>query len=301
MQPDQRISRLELVSLANAADLAGLHTRDVLRRWNWPGPLDIAWIVVAELVNSALARPVPIPSQLNHPMLDAARPLRLTLQWAGGPLSIELWDSDPTPSQIWATHPQHQGGRGLALVAAYCNRWSYHFPPEGGKVLWCELTATPALPAAPPPRALESSQPPSGQWAGPRQPMAQPLPPPMGPPPGPPNGAPNGWTQNGYAADGHPQDGWSQNGYPPNGQAQNGHAPNGWSQNGQQQDGYPPNGQAQNGYAQNGQQQDGYAQNGYPQNGYGQNGWTQDDRAPESPPTGNPGDHSQPVPGYQGR
>ena len=190
MYPDERLSRLELVSLANAPDIAALHARDILRKWNWPGPLDVAWLVVAELVNSAVARPVPIPRMLNHPTLDAARPLRLTLHWKGPMLNVELWDSDPTPTQIHATHPERHGARGLALVAGYCSRWSYHFPPEGGKVLWCELPATPALPQPESDRALPAGSSAPGRLNGSRQPRALPAagapPEPRSPQPPPP-------------------------------------------------------------------------------------------------------------------
>src|SRR6266508_2766549 len=143
MYTDQRISRLDLVSLVNAPDLAALHARDVLRTWNWPGALDVAWLVIVELVTCAVARPVPIPQMLNHPLLREARPLRLTL------------------------------------------RWSYDFPPQGGKVVWCDLPARPELGSAPPtqqPRPLESGHgqgyaqvPQSGSWPAPRPPL-QPLP-----------------------------------------------------------------------------------------------------------------------------
>jgi hypothetical protein len=185
MYPDQRISRLDLVSLVNAPDLAALHARDVLRTWNWPGALDVAWLVIVELVTCAVARPVPIPQMLNHPLLREARPLRLTLRWNGPVLNIELWDSDPTPPQTHPGQARPDGASGLAVVAAYSSRWSYDFPPQGGKVVWCDLPARPELPSAPPmqqPRQLEGGPgagygqaPQAGQWPAPRPPL-QPLP-----------------------------------------------------------------------------------------------------------------------------
>jgi anti-sigma regulatory factor (Ser/Thr protein kinase) len=96
-------------------------------------------LLVSELVTNAVkatagqGQPVPIRLRLSS---DKARFL------------IEVWDADPRPpmpKDLGADgRPAlgDEGGRGLFLVGALSERWSWYASREwGGKVVWCELGA----------------------------------------------------------------------------------------------------------------------------------------------------------------
>jgi hypothetical protein len=68
---------------------------------------------------------------------------------------VEVSDYDPRPPIPTAADPEHDGGRGLLLVAAVSERWGYYYPatdpvsargrapaPDAGE--W--LAAAPVLP-----------------------------------------------------------------------------------------------------------------------------------------------------------
>lgn len=86
---------------------------------------------------------------------DAAADLSLALselvtnavQHAGTPFDVvvetngAVWvgveDASPRPPVPQQAEPSALGGRGLALVAALCDRWGVHVV-EGAKCVWCE-------------------------------------------------------------------------------------------------------------------------------------------------------------------
>ena len=55
-------------------------------------------------------------------------------------LLIEVWDVIPGAPAAAHPGPDDESGRGLMLVAAQCDRWSWQTVPGWpGKVVWAEL------------------------------------------------------------------------------------------------------------------------------------------------------------------
>jgi hypothetical protein len=55
-------------------------------------------------------------------------------------LLIEVWDAIPGAPAAAHPGPEDEGGRGLMLVEAMCDRWRWQTVPGWpGKVVWAEL------------------------------------------------------------------------------------------------------------------------------------------------------------------
>ena len=81
---------------------------------------------------------------------DPARPLRyseranaglvsLSLRRFPDGLLIEVYDTDSNPPVLCDADGDAENGRGLMLIDALAREWSYFFPPDGGKVVYCLL------------------------------------------------------------------------------------------------------------------------------------------------------------------
>ena len=146
-------SFLPLGALPGAIPCARLHTTAVLWEWGMEALAQPAELAVSELVTNAVRastdarRASPVPGGL--PVV--------ALRLAGDHehLLVEVSDYDPRPPIPTVADPEHDGGRGLLLIAAVSERWGYYYPatdpvarghapvPDAGG--W--LAAAPALPA----------------------------------------------------------------------------------------------------------------------------------------------------------
>jgi anti-sigma regulatory factor (Ser/Thr protein kinase) len=94
---------------------------------------DVAELIAAELVSNAV----------RHTKGQAA----LRVQWRAGTLRIGAWDADPQPpepSLPWGQLTDAEEGRGLALVRACADEWSWQpltRNGQRGKYVWCDLAA----------------------------------------------------------------------------------------------------------------------------------------------------------------
>ncbi|MFE6482012.1 ATP-binding protein [Streptomyces sp. NPDC057757] len=74
-------------------------------------------------------------------------PAALRVSWAAGVLRIGAWDADPRPPEpprAFREGVDLEEGRGLALVRACADLWSWQpLARDGrrGKYVWCELAA----------------------------------------------------------------------------------------------------------------------------------------------------------------
>ena len=117
-----------LGAMPSAVRFARTFTAGNLRMWEMSGLVDSATLVVSELVTNAIKA-----SWLVH-----SGTVTVWL-WANGrDLLIEVWDASPEPPTP-VTEPTDEGGRGLAIVAALCDRWGYYPDCRSGKVVWACL------------------------------------------------------------------------------------------------------------------------------------------------------------------
>jgi anti-sigma regulatory factor (Ser/Thr protein kinase) len=135
------VSLLELGPLPTAVSCARLHAQNVLAEWQLPRDMiGDASVCVSELLTNALRATL----ALGEPMPIALRLLANTER-----LVIEAWDCHPgapvrRPAYCFG---DQEGGRGLAVIEAYSNRWGCRRLSENVKTVWCELLM-PARPAA---------------------------------------------------------------------------------------------------------------------------------------------------------
>jgi hypothetical protein len=76
---------------------------------------------------------------LRYPGRADASSISLSLRHFPGCLLIEVHDAGSSPPVLSGHDDLAGNGRGLELVDALSTGWSYFFPPDGGKVVYCFL------------------------------------------------------------------------------------------------------------------------------------------------------------------
>ena len=131
-------SSLPLGALVTATPCARLHTRAVLAEWGLNDLAEAAELIVSELVTNAV-RASTGPD--GRPQYDGSGLPVVVVRLATDHtrVLIEVWDviaGAPVTEQA----PDDESGRGLVLVEAVCDRWSWQSVPGWpGKVVWAEL------------------------------------------------------------------------------------------------------------------------------------------------------------------
>ena len=128
-------SFLELGAYEGAVPCARLHAKAVLWEWGLAGLGECAELVVSEIVTNAV--------QASRPLIQPSV-VRLWLLSERRRVLILVWDGSPRPPMPLdqAAGEIDEGGRGLMLVGALSDRWSwYPVPGTGGKVVWALCSA----------------------------------------------------------------------------------------------------------------------------------------------------------------
>src|ERR1700733_12165068 len=123
-------TQLELAALDTAPACGRAHVGAVLHEWQAsPDLTDTAVLVASELLTNAV---------LSTQAHDCPDPVRLWMLGNGSSVLLLTWDATMPAPVLAATAPDGERGRGLALVAALCDRWGFYYPVEhpGGKVVW---------------------------------------------------------------------------------------------------------------------------------------------------------------------
>jgi len=132
-------SSLPLGALVTATPCARLHTRAVLAEWGLNDLAEAAELIVSELVTNAV-RASTGPD--GHPRYDGSG-LPVVVVRLGTDhtrVLIEVWDVIAGAPVTEQAGPDDESGRGLVLVEAVCERWSWETVPGWpGKVVWAEL------------------------------------------------------------------------------------------------------------------------------------------------------------------
>ncbi len=134
-------SSLVLGALPTAVGCARLHARAVMYEWGLVGLAENVELVVSELVTNA----VRVSSSPNgRPKYDDAcvglPVVHLRLSSDQVRVVVEVWDTSTTAPTAKQALPDEEGGRGLMLVEALCERWSWEVVSAwAGKVVWAEF------------------------------------------------------------------------------------------------------------------------------------------------------------------
>lgn len=128
---------LELGALPTAVPCARLHARHLAWEWGLTGISETIELLVSELTTNS------VQAVAGH---DGPPAIRLRLLSNNARVRIEIWDADPRlpapkePGADGMPDLEAEGGRGLFLVAALSDRWSWIATHEPvGKIVWCEL------------------------------------------------------------------------------------------------------------------------------------------------------------------
>ena len=126
----ERVATLALSGDRRMAGQARTFTRGKLREWGLPGLIDLAELLVSELVTNALTH--------------TGRPRQLRL-FCDRTLTVEVADADPRAPTVRGFTEYEESGRGIQLVDELAHRWGSRITRHG-KVVWFELE----LPSGPP-------------------------------------------------------------------------------------------------------------------------------------------------------
>jgi len=122
-------SFLPLGALPGAIPCARLHTTAVLWEWGMEALAQPAELTVSELVTNAVRASIDARQArqaTGEPMGVPVVELRLAGDHKH--LLVEVSDYDPRPPIPTVADPEHDGGRGLLLVAAVSEQWGYYYP-----------------------------------------------------------------------------------------------------------------------------------------------------------------------------
>jgi anti-sigma regulatory factor (Ser/Thr protein kinase) len=136
--------RLALVTLPTSPFWARRYTRFFLDscRGISEDTAGTAELLVCELVTNAVRFAGDPARTLRYSERANASLISLSLRHFHGRLLIEVYDTDDNPPILSLAGDRAENGRGLMLVDALSMEWSYFFPPDGGKVVYCFLEIT---------------------------------------------------------------------------------------------------------------------------------------------------------------
>jgi anti-sigma regulatory factor (Ser/Thr protein kinase) len=123
-------SSLELAAFHGAVPCARLHTRQVVWEWGFGELGNSCELIVSELVTNSV--------QASR-ALGRFSTVRLWLRSDKAKVLILVWDASPHPPAPARADlgGLTDSGRGLFLVDAMSEEWSWYFPADtGGKVVW---------------------------------------------------------------------------------------------------------------------------------------------------------------------
>jgi anti-sigma regulatory factor (Ser/Thr protein kinase) len=132
---------LALVALPTSPFWARRYTRSFLNscRGMSEGTAETAELVVSELVTNAVRFSGDPARTLRYSERADAGLIALSLRHFADGLLIEVYDTDSNPPVLCDAGTDAENGRGLMLIDALAKEWSYFFPPNGGKVVYCVL------------------------------------------------------------------------------------------------------------------------------------------------------------------
>jgi len=145
----QRLARYPLVSqltplgaLLTAPGCARAHVRETLGHWGRSGCVEVAELLISELVTNAVEASTDDHGQPSY--LNGQLPvIILRLVATEDSVVLEVWDSVPTPPAIRSPDALEEHGRGLLLVDKLAFRWGWRAVPDWpGKCVWVQLRAS---------------------------------------------------------------------------------------------------------------------------------------------------------------
>jgi anti-sigma regulatory factor (Ser/Thr protein kinase) len=112
--------------------VARAHLRAAISSWRLPVDVDVAVLLVSELVTNAVTH--------GDGGAGATAEVTMLVRHCGGQLRVEVHDRSPDmPAPVWPQAPEDsETGRGLLLVDALAGEWGCYWTP-GGKAVYFTL------------------------------------------------------------------------------------------------------------------------------------------------------------------
>lgn len=136
---------LTLAATPTAVSCSRRLVRLTLTRWGLAPLVEDAELVISELVTNSVQATGLTDVQPKWADLGdlATIQVRVLLYQTG--IIIEVWDRDPAAPARHDATPDEEGGRGLAIITALCNKWHWFPSTRGGKAVWAELAIPPGM------------------------------------------------------------------------------------------------------------------------------------------------------------
>jgi anti-sigma regulatory factor (Ser/Thr protein kinase) len=139
---DEDVRRISLVASPSAPFWARRHARASLQCWRMSAEtIDTAELLVSELVTNAVKFANPALEGAGRHLLSRLGVIDVAVRYRPGWILIEVTDSDPRPPVAAGADLEAEGGRGLLLVEALSEQWSWTLLPGGRKTVFCLIPA----------------------------------------------------------------------------------------------------------------------------------------------------------------
>jgi hypothetical protein len=135
-EADRHAATCTLAPAAESARLAREFTRITLADWGMAAGIDVAELVVCELVTNALRHGL-----LSARWMPEEHPVALTLLRRDPYLMCTVSDPDPGGPVLMEPSASAESGRGLQVVESCSAAWGWEPIDGAGKVVWALLPA----------------------------------------------------------------------------------------------------------------------------------------------------------------
>lgn len=134
-------SYLALGAMPSAVPCARLHVRQVLWEWGLDPLADDIELVVSELVTNAMQASQELGGyRWRGEWIPGPSPIRLWLRADYTNVLVQVWDGSDRLPRRQEPEPYREGGHGLLLVEALCQRYgTYALDGCSGKLVWGEI------------------------------------------------------------------------------------------------------------------------------------------------------------------
>lgn len=120
---------LTLAAVPSAVRCARMFARACLRQWGLESMAEDSELVISELVTNAVQATGITEAEPRWSQLDGLATIQVRLVLSDRSIVIGAWDRNPEPPVQAEPGTDSENGRGLAIVAALCQRWDYLAAP----------------------------------------------------------------------------------------------------------------------------------------------------------------------------
>jgi anti-sigma regulatory factor (Ser/Thr protein kinase) len=141
-----RLARMQLAALPDAAFWARRLTRDVLSEWQISTDvIETAELLVSEIVTNAQKFSSTTLGQSQTISPGDVELISLLLLNFPDRIVVEVSDSNASPPVPTEPSQDSESGYGLLLVKALSKEWGYFLRPSGGKTVYCSIAMAEAM------------------------------------------------------------------------------------------------------------------------------------------------------------